>query len=269
MKLYRQLSRSPLSSLASVATGSSVGAIAFALTLTFLMPNSASAQDDAKPATEEKPAADEKKPAADDAKSGGDDAAAEKDLIDRLSYAYGIVMSRQLKDQGVELNVDKFIEAYKASVAGDKVAMTNDDLRKTFEEHAAMKSKKETAVGGAFLKDNAARDGVSVTKSGLQYEVVEKGAGAKPKATDTVKVHYAGTLTDGTEFDSSYKRGEPIEFGLDRVIPGWTEGVQLMPVGSKFRFVIPYELAYGERGSPPAIPPKATLVFIVELLEIK
>ena len=147
--------------------------------------------------------------------------------------------------------------------------MTDEELENTFKEHTVMMSAKETAAGDTFMKENAARDGVSVTDSGLQYEVVEKGDGAKPKATDTVKVHYAGTLIDGTEFDSSYKRGEPIEFALNRVIPGWTEGVQLMPVGSKFRFVIPYELAYGESGSGQSIPPKATLVFIVELLEIK
>lgn len=241
-----------------------------ALVLPFflLMPANSRAQDDQKPAAaaEAKPAdAAEAKPAS----AAGSDAGAEKALLDRLSYAYGIVMSRQLTERGVELNIDKFIEAYKASVSGGELAMTDEELRDVFQEHEAMMSKKENEAGNTFLKENAAREGVKVTESGLQYEVVTQGDGAKPKATDTVEVHYAGTLTDGTEFDSSYSRGEPIEFPLDGVIPGWTEGVQLMSVGSKYRFVIPYDLAYGERGSPPAIPPKATLVFIVELLSIK
>ena len=195
--------------------------------------------------------------------------AAEKDLLDRLSYAYGVVMSRQLMDQGVDLNLEKFTAAFKASVAGEELAMSDEDLRNTFREHGEMMKAKEEEAGNTFLKDNAARDGVTVTASGLQYEVLAKGDGPKPKATDTVKVHYEGTLTDGTKFDSSYDRGEPISFPLNGVIRGWTEGVQLMPVGSKFRFVIPYDLAYGERGSPPTIPPKATLVFVVELLGIE
>ncbi len=249
-----------------------------ALVLPFflVMPANSQAQDDQKPAAaaEAKPAAAaEAKPAAaaeaKPASDAGSDADAEKALLSRLSYAYGIVMSRQLTERGVELNIDKFVEAYKASASGGDLAMTDEELRDVFQQHEAMMSKKENEAGNAFLKENAAREGVKVTDSGLQYEVVTQGDGAKPKATDTVEVHYAGTLTDGTEFDSSYSRGEPIEFPLDGVIPGWTEGVQLMSVGSKYRFVIPYDLAYGERGSPPAIPPKATLVFIVELLSIK
>lgn len=252
MKLHRNFLTSSFRGATLFAAGTLAGISVYALAL--LMPITSNAQDD-------------KEPAAD--ADGADKASAEKDLLDRLSYAYGIVMSRQLKDQGVELNLEKFTEAFKAATSGGEVAMTDDDLRKTFEEHAAMMSAKETEAGDAFLKENAARDGVSVTATGLQYEVLEKGDGAKPKASDTVKVHYEGTLIDGTKFDSSYDRGEPIEFGLDRVIPGWTEGVQLMEVGSKFRFVIPYDLAYGERGSPPNIPPKATLVFIVELLGVQ
>ena len=123
------------------------------------------------------------------------------------------------------------------------------------------------AAGQAYLDENAKKEGVSVTESGLQYEVLQAAEGAKPAATDTVKVHYTGTLTDGTKFDSSVDRGEPVEFPLNRVIPGWTEGVQLMNVGSKFRFTIPSELAYGERDMG-TIPPNSVLVFEVELLDI-
>jgi len=124
------------------------------------------------------------------------------------------------------------------------------------------------AQGEQFLAENALKDGVKVTESGLQYEVLKMGKGAKPSATDRVKVHYHGTLIDGTVFDSSVERGEPIVFGLNQVIKGWTEGVQLMPVGSKFRFYIPQELGYGERAAG-SIPPYSTLIFEVELLGIE
>ncbi|MBA3867809.1 MAG: FKBP-type peptidyl-prolyl cis-trans isomerase [Anaerolineae bacterium] len=124
-------------------------------------------------------------------------------------------------------------------------------------------------AGQAFLAANAKKEGVVTTASGLQYKVLEAGTGPKPKATDTVNVHYKGTFIDGKTFDSSYDRGEPISFGLNQVIRGWTEGVQLMPVGSKYEFYIPYNLGYGERGAGGAIPGYATLIFVVELLGIK
>ena len=124
-------------------------------------------------------------------------------------------------------------------------------------------------AGQAFLAANAKKDGVVTTASGLQYKVLAAGSGARPKATDTVNVHYRGTFIDGKTFDSSYDRGEPISFPLNRVIAGWTEGVQLMPVGAKYEFYIPYKLAYGERGAGGAIPGYATLIFQVELLAIE
>ena len=130
-------------------------------------------------------------------------------------------------------------------------------------------SAKAKEEGEKFLAENAKREGVKVTPSGLQYEVMEATLGQKPKATDTVKVHYEGTLIDGTVFDSSYKRGESISFPLNGVIKGWTEGLQLMSVGSKYKFFIPYQLAYGERGAGASIPPYAALIFTVELLGIE
>ena len=124
------------------------------------------------------------------------------------------------------------------------------------------------AEGKVFLEENAKRACVTKTKSGLQYEVLTEGTGKSPKATDTVRCHYEGTLLDGTVFDSSYKRGEPADFGLNQVIPGWTEGVQLMKEGAKYRFYIPYLLAYGERGAGAQIPPYSTLIFDVELIKV-
>lgn len=141
-------------------------------------------------------------------------------------------------------------------------------LGKFFQELEEKVAGEAKAAGEKFLAENAKREGVKVTASGLQYEVLEATLGQKPKATDTVKVHYEGTLTDGTVFDSSYRRGEPISFGLNQVIKGWTEGLQLMSIGSKYKLYIPYELGYGAQGAGGSIPPYAALIFTVELLGI-
>jgi FKBP-type peptidyl-prolyl cis-trans isomerase FkpA len=144
----------------------------------------------------------------------------------------------------------------------------DESVRTKQEEKAKVESEKSKVEGEKYLAENANKEGVMVTESGLQYEVLSQGEGAKPVATDVVKVHYKGTLLDGTEFDSSYSRNEPTTFPLNRVIPGWTEGLQLMPVGSKYKFTIPSDLAYGDRDLGK-IPANSTLIFEVELLEIQ
>ena len=141
-------------------------------------------------------------------------------------------------------------------------------LQEFFQKKQKEEAEKFIAEGKAYLDENAKKEGVTVTKSGLQYEVLQEGTGKSPKATDTVRCHYEGRLLDGTVFDSSYKRGEPADFGLNQVIPGWTEGVQLMKEGAKYRFTIPYLLAYGEQGAGASIPPFSTLVFDVELIKV-
>lgn len=192
---------------------------------------------------------------------------------ERLSYSLGMLIGdRILKEYDEDINYYIMLEGIRAQHKGEPTVLTME------EAHAAMQASEDRAVaaaaqaaidaGSAYLEENKAREGVSVTASGLQYEVLTAADGDKPKATDIVKVHYKGTLLDGTTFDSSYDRGQPAEFGLNQVIPGWTEGVQLMSVGSKYRFVIPSELAYGSQGAGASIGPSETLVFEVELLEI-
>lgn len=191
----------------------------------------------------------------------------------KASYVIGVNIGKGMKQQGVDVDVDMITKGIKDGLAG--TAALNDQemqeammsLQKDLQNKAAelgVKSKKE---GEDFLAGNKSKEGVKTTASGLQYKVVKDAKGPKPQATDTVKVHYRGTLLDGTEFDSSYKRGEPVEFPLDQVIKGWTEGLQLMPVGSKYQFWIPANLAYGEPGNR-GIPPNSTLIFEVELLDI-
>jgi len=197
----------------------------------------------------------------------------------KLGYIIGMDIGKSLKDQGTEVDLDSLVSAIRSTYNGEELAMTADEAAAVRQEYIQKRQAEQQAeasaagetnlvAGQKFLAENATKEGVQSTASGLQYKVVTMGTGAKPAATDTVKVHYRGTLLDGTEFDSSYARNEPISFALNRVIPGWTEGVQLMPVGSKFMFYIAPDLAYGEGGGGP-IPPNSTLVFEVELLDIE
>ncbi|MBF0096317.1 MAG: FKBP-type peptidyl-prolyl cis-trans isomerase [Magnetococcales bacterium] len=204
---------------------------------------------------------------------------APKALKDRFSYALGLQIGTDISQMKDKLDANFFIRGIQDQLAGKKLLMTPEEVGKAKEEfqkgmleemqkESQSTANKNRSEGELFLAKNKERKGVVSTPSGLQYEILTPGSGPKPKATDTVKVHYQGTLIDGSEFDSSYKRKEPATFPLDRVIPGWTEGLQLMPVGSKYRFFIPSELAYGKRGAPPKIGGDATLQFEVELLEI-
>lgn len=193
--------------------------------------------------------------------------------MDKLSYALGLVIGHNLKEMGVDnLNGADFAQAVADVLAGNATTMTNVEAQQIvatyMQEKEAEKGKAAREAGEKFLAENAKKEGVTVTTSGLQYIVLTEGSGRKPSATDNVKCHYEGRLTDGTVFDSSYRRGEPAVFPLNGVIAGWTEGVQLMGEGAKFRFFIPYNLAYGERGAGGSIPPYAALVFDVELIEV-
>ncbi|MDN3652820.1 FKBP-type peptidyl-prolyl cis-trans isomerase [Thalassotalea ponticola] len=197
-----------------------------------------------------------------------------------LGASLGNYMTNNLAENDkLEINLDKelILAGFEETMNGkgqfdeqqmqDMLMALDQRVRGKREALAASEREKALTEGKAFLANNAEQDGVVVTESGLQYQVLTEGEGDKPAATDTVKVHYKGTLIDGTEFDSSYKRNQPIEFPLNRVIKGWTEGVQLMSPGSHYKFVIPADLAYGEQGTGP-IPGNATLIFEVELLEV-
>lgn len=200
--------------------------------------------------------------------------------MDKVSYALGLGIGSQLKSMGAEtLNIDDFAQAIKDVLAGAKLEVSHADAQKIVQEFFAAQEAKQRAAaeetgkklkaeGEAFLAENAKKDGVVVTASGLQYTVIKEGTGKSPKATDKVKCHYEGFLTNGTVFDSSVQRGEPATFPLGAVIKGWTEGLQLMKEGAKYRFFIPYDLAYGEAGAAGAIPPYAALIFDVELIEV-
>lgn len=200
--------------------------------------------------------------------------------MDKVSYALGMGIARQLAGMGGEnLNIDDFAQALKDILSGKEAQVDEREAQRLVSEFIeAQEAKKQAAMaekgkaargeGEAFLAENAKKEGVITLPSGLQYTVISEGTGRKPKATDQVKCHYEGTLIDGTMFDSSIRRGEPAVFPLNGVIKGWTEGLQLMSEGAKYRFFIPFNLAYGSTGAGALIPPYAALVFDVELIEV-
>lgn len=201
--------------------------------------------------------------------------------MDKLSYAMGLNIGLQLKQMGLgnRLEVKDFGDAVNDILLGNAMKLDPDEanslLNNFFTELEKEQNAKNAEAGKAaksegekFLAENAKKPGVVVTASGLQYEVLNEGSGRSPKATDVVRCHYHGTLIDGTVFDSSYQRNQPADFGLNQVIAGWTEGVQLMKEGAKYRFYLPYNLAYGEHGAGASIPPYAALIFDVELLKV-
>ena len=207
--------------------------------------------------------------------SGEDKPVQLKDQKDKFSYAVGLNIGMNFNRQNVDVNPDIIISGLKDGMAG-KPQMTMDQIRETmtaFEKDMQQKQteagKKNAADADKFLADNKKKDGVKTTASGLQYKVMKDGNGASPKASDTVTVNYRGTLIDGTEFDSSYKRGQPATFPVGGVIKGWTEALQLMKPGSKYQLFIPPDLAYGEHSPSPQIPPNSALIFEVELMNVQ
>lgn len=201
--------------------------------------------------------------------------------MDKLSYALGHNIGHQLIGMGLgkSLNIEDYAAAIRDVMEGRPEQMSAAEVQQVLQHffneleerqqaEAAERGKAAKGEGEAFLNRNKLRPEVTTTPSGLQYEIVKEGTGRQPKASDTVRCHYEGTLIDGTVFDSSYRRGMPAEFGLRQVIAGWTEGVQLMKEGSIFKFYIPYNLAYGERGAGADIPPYAALIFKVELINV-
>ena len=193
--------------------------------------------------------------------------------MDKFSYAIGLGIGQNLSSMGIQgLAVDDFAQAIRDVLEGNQTAIIHNEAReivnKYFEELEAKMSAVAIEQGKAFLEENKKRPGIVTLPSGLQYEVINEGTGKKPKATDQVRCHYEGTLVDGTLFDSSIQRGEPAVFGVNQVIPGWVEALQLMSEGAKWKLYIPSDLGYGARGAGEMIPPHSTLVFEVELLEV-
>jgi FKBP-type peptidyl-prolyl cis-trans isomerase FklB len=198
-----------------------------------------------------------------------------KELKDKASYAIGLNVGFNFKRQNVDVNQDAFTAGFRDAISGKKPLLTEQEVRDTmmaFEKDMQQKLAETAQKNGAdaekFLAANKTKEGVKTTGSGLQYKVLKEGSGAQPKSSDTVTVNYRGTLPDGTEFDSSYKRGQPATFPVSGVIKGWTEALQMMKVGSKYQLTIPANLAYGEQGRP-GIPPNSPLIFEVELMDTK
>lgn len=200
--------------------------------------------------------------------------------MDKVSYALGLGIGRQLAQMGAsDLSIEDFAAAIKDVISGNELKVSNREAQTIVQEYfrkqeeklnaeKAEKGKVAKVEGEKYLAENAKKEGVVTLESGLQYKVMKEGNGKKPKATDKVKCHYEGFLIDGTVFDSSVQRGEPAVFPLNQVIAGWTEGLQLMQEGAKYRFFIPYLLGYGEGGAGASIPPYAALIFDVELIEV-
>lgn len=194
--------------------------------------------------------------------------------MEKVSYSLGVSVAKSVQSQGVsEINADAVAKAFADVFAGNELEISEEEAGKILQDYFTELAQKaqaaNVAAGSAFLAENAKREGVITTDSGLQYEVLEAGAGDAPKATDEVTVHYHGTLIDGSVFDSSVERGQPATFPVNGVIPGWVEALQLMSPGAKYKLFIPSELAYGERGAGQMIGPNSTLIFDVELLSIK
>lgn len=212
-----------------------------------------------------------KKPAAAPAPAAG--APALKTLADSASYAIGVNVAQSMKKDLGDLNTGIMMNAMKATFEGKKPLLGEEVLMNVIMAYSEKAKEAEAKVtidaGRAFLNRNKTQQGVTTTASGLQYIVLKEGTGEKPGASDTAVCHYRGSLLDSTEFDNSYDRGEPLTIPVSGVIKGWTEGLQLMSKGSKYRFFIPYELGYGLRGAPPTIPGGSTLIFEVELLDVK
>ncbi len=193
--------------------------------------------------------------------------------MDKISYALGLGIGQQLKSMNITgFSIEDFTKSIADVINGQQTQMTAREAQEMLNEYFATKAaedaKKAIGEGKVFLENNGKRQGVVTTKSGLQYEVLTEGTGRSPKATDKVRCHYEGRLINGDVFDSSYQRNQPADFGLNQVIAGWTEGVQLMKEGAKYRFYIPYLLGYGEQGAGSSIPPYSTLIFDVELIKV-
>ncbi len=210
----------------------------------------------------------------------GDEGQQLKDKKDKVSYALGLDVGNAMKKQSIDINTDIFVQGLKDAMSGGKKMMSDEEIRETItafskemmekqKENMKKLGEKNKQEGDAFLAENKKKEGVKTLDSGLQYKIITEGTGKTPKPGDTVTVNYRGTLVDGTEFDSSYKRGQPATFPVSGVIKGWTEALQLMKEGAKWQIFIPSNLAYGEKGAAGTIGPNAVLIFDVELISVK